>query len=121
MIPLYIRVCSTTLASADSVLCGGFHCGHITELIGDSAVGEHLVAPPDCGSNLILVEGKTQLLMQVAANCCISHSHGSSDLKVAIFHDNQPVIIRNSDFICSRRLKYCTYTMGISFVPQGAM
>jgi hypothetical protein len=35
----HISVCPTSLASLDSILCGGFHRGHITELVGDSAAG----------------------------------------------------------------------------------
>ena len=51
------RACSTSLASLDSILCGGFHCGHITELVGDSASGVSLLRMPGPGPKSA-VQGK---------------------------------------------------------------
>ncbi len=74
------RVCSTSLTSLDSILCGGFHRGHITELVGDSAAGDYFGGA--ASHSQFLHAGKTQLLLQVAANCCVSYSRSSSDCLV---------------------------------------
>ncbi len=119
MIHLKIRACPTSVASADSILCGGFHSGQITELIGDSAVGSEFFL--GCWNReLIQFKGKTQLLMQVAAKCCISNSRDHFDALVAVcFH--QFIIMCNWNFMCSGRLRFCTFTMAISYAPQGVM
>jgi hypothetical protein len=71
------------LASLDSILCGGFHCGHITELVGDSASGVSLLRMPGPGPKFCRA-GKTQLLLQVAAKCCVSDLQGSADCLVTL-------------------------------------